>query len=295
MLNTQIQVLKQSELLGQQFNVYGKPDEPLFKAQDVAEILSLTNVSDVVSRVDNQERSKLNLGRQGETWFLTEDGLYEVLMQSRKPIAKDFKKGVKLILKQIRRTGGYMVSHADETPEQTMARALLLAQDTITRQKERMDMAERKAALLGSQNEALLQAGEAKDTEISLLRPKALFATAVETSGKSCLVGDLARIIKQNGIDIGQNRLFEWMREKSYLISRKGESYNMPTQTALVLGLFEVKKTVITKPDGTSLVTTTPKVTGKGQIYFVNKFLYGSNEAELERQRAEQSEKGGTK
>lgn len=109
-------VLKQTELLGQQFEVYGTPQEPLFKAQDVAAMLSLTNVSDMMKRVDEDEATKLNLGSQsGETWMLTENGLYEVLMQSRKPIAKQFKKGVKAILKEIRKTGGYIATTQEDT------------------------------------------------------------------------------------------------------------------------------------------------------------------------------------
>lgn len=107
MKENQIEVLKRTELLGQQFNVYGTLEEPLFKAKDVTDMLGLTNPREVMSRVDDDERCKLNLPRQGETWMLTEDGLYEVLMQSRKPIAKQFKKGVKEILKSIRRTGEF--------------------------------------------------------------------------------------------------------------------------------------------------------------------------------------------
>lgn len=119
-----------------------------------------------------------------------------------------------------------------------------------------------------------------------------MVAKVDETPEHSILVGELARIIKQNGVEIGQNRLFVWLREKGYLC-KKGEMYNQPTQKALQLGLFEIKKTVIQKPNGDSLVTTTTKVTGKGQIYFVNKFLYDSiNEAELAKQ-AEQAKKGG--
>jgi len=124
-------VLKRTELLGQQFEVYGTPQEPLFKAKDVATLLGLTNQRDFVKRVDDDELRKLNLpGQSGETWMLTENGLYEVLMQSRKPIAKSFKKGVKAILKEIRTNGGYLASHQDDTPEMIMARALQVAQST---------------------------------------------------------------------------------------------------------------------------------------------------------------------
>jgi prophage antirepressor-like protein len=113
-METKIQVLKSTELFGQQFAVYGTAENPLFVATQVAEMLSLTNVSDMIGRIDVEERSKFNLGRQGETWFLTEDGLYEVLMQSRKPIAKQFKKGVKDILKSVRKRGGYLTPEAVE-------------------------------------------------------------------------------------------------------------------------------------------------------------------------------------
>lgn len=113
---------------------------------------------------------------------------------------------------------------------------------------------------------------EAQQKQIDAMRPKALFADAVETSSRSCLIAELAKVLQQNGISIGQNRLFEWLRQNGYLCS-KGEYYNQPTQRAMELGLFEVKKTAITKPDGSVLVSCTTKVTGKGQIYFVNKFL----------------------
>lgn len=113
---------------------------------------------------------------------------------------------------------------------------------------------------------------EAQQKQIESMRPKAMFADAVATSDRSCLVAELAKILQQNGVNIGQNRLFDWLRKNGYLCS-KGEYYNQPTQRAMEMGLFEVKKTSITKPDGSVLVTTTTKVTGKGQIYFVNKFL----------------------
>lgn len=113
---------------------------------------------------------------------------------------------------------------------------------------------------------------EAQQKQIEALRPKALFADAVSTSDRSCLVAELAKILQQNGVSIGQNRLFEWLRKNGYLCS-KGEYYNQPTQRAMEMGLFEVKKTAINKPDGSVLVSCTTKVTGKGQVYFVNKFL----------------------
>lgn len=147
----QIQVLKQTELCGQQFTVYGSMQEPLFFAQDVAVMLQLTNVSDMVQRVDEDERSKFNLGRQGDGWFLTENGLYEVLMQSRKPIAKKFKKGVKAILKEIRKTGGYLSTTHEDTPELIMAKALRLAQATIEKRQRELEQVKECVALQAEQ------------------------------------------------------------------------------------------------------------------------------------------------
>lgn len=276
MKETKIEVLKTTELCGRQFKVYGTIAEPLFKAKDVALMIGHSDVSMMMRNVDEDEKVTSNvctLGGKQNVWMLTENGLYEVLMQSRKPIAKQFKKGVKAILKEIRKTGGYMVAKKDETPEEIMARALMVAQATIDRQKAQVMEAEKKAAQLTATNQGLTKQVEGLERSNAHLRPGATFAKAVETSEHSILVGELARIIKQNGVEIGQNRLFVWLREKGYLC-KKGEMYNQPTQKALDMGLFEIKKTVITKPNGKSLVTTTTKVTGKGQVYFVNKFLY---------------------
>lgn len=137
------------------------------------------------------------------------------------------------------------------TPEQIFARALKMADKTIESLK--------------SDNAALL-------ADNSRMKPKEVFADAVATSKTSILVGELAKILKQNGADIGQNKLFAWMREKGYLIKRKGSDYNMPTQKSMEMGLFEIKETSITKPDGSTHISKTTKVTGKGQIYFTNKF-----------------------
>ncbi|MDR0427091.1 MAG: phage antirepressor KilAC domain-containing protein, partial [Dysgonamonadaceae bacterium] len=145
------------------------------------------------------------------------------------------------------------------------------------------------------QNEAQAEMMEAKDKRLKSYLPKVTFATAVETSDRSVLVGELAKIIKQNGIEIGQNRLFQWLRDNGFLC-KTGESYNLPTQRSLNMELFEIKKTAITKPDGTTLVTTTPKVTGKGQIYFVNKLLYedaNRQGAEFQKKLEADRKKGG--
>ncbi|HBG1959208.1 TPA: phage antirepressor KilAC domain-containing protein [Clostridioides difficile] len=122
------------------------------------------------------------------------------------------------------------------------------------------------------EKEQLQLENQEKDRVIQLQQPKVLFADAVSASNNSILVGELAKLIKQNGVDIGQNRLFAWMRENGYLIKRKGEDYNIPTQKSMNLGIMEVKKRVINNPDGSTKVTRTVKITGKGQVYFVNKF-----------------------
>lgn len=274
-----------------------KSGEPLFCLADVCKALDLGNPSQVKQRlqkngvISNEVIDSMN--RPQLMNFITEPNLYKCIFQSRKKEAEQFQDWVcGEVLPSIRKSGGYMVARQDETPEQIMARALMVAKDTIDRQQAALKQSENKNYLLQCQNDALTSMNEGQQRHIKALMPGATFAKAVETSEHSILVGELARIIKQNGVEIGQNRLFQWLRDKGYLC-KKGEMYNQPTQKALQMGLFELKKTVITKPNGDSLVTTTTKVTGKGQIYFVNKFLYDAiNQAELAKQAA-QAKKGG--
>lgn len=271
--------------------------DPLFCLADVCKALDLGNPSQVKQRlqkngvISNEVIDSMN--RPQLMNFITEPNLYKCIFQSRKKEAEQFQDWVcGEVLPSIRKSGGYMVARQDETPEQIMARALMVAKDTIDRQQAALKQSENKNYLLQCQNDALTSMNEGQQRHIKALMPGATFAKAVETSEHSILVGELARIIKQNGVEIGQNRLFQWMRDKGYLC-KKGEMYNQPTQKALQMGLFELKKTVITKPNGDSLVTTTTKVTGKGQIYFVNKFLFDAiNQAELAKQAA-QAKKGG--
>lgn len=157
-------------------------------------------------------------------------------------------------IKEIMTTGVATISNDDE--------AIAYAMQVLNK---RLEQAKAEKAALEQKNAKLNE--EAKENA-----PKVLFANAVTTSQRSCLIAELAKILQQNGVNIGQNRLFAWMRGNGYLCS-KGQYYNQPTQKAMELGLFELKQTSITKPDGTVLVTTTTKVTGKGQVYFVNKFL----------------------
>lgn len=275
--------------------------EPLFCLVDVCKALGLTNPRQVKTTLsargvitnDTPTYNQHGALVMQQMNFITEPNLYKCIFQSRKKEAEQFQDWVcGEVLPSIRKSGGYMVARQDETPEQIMARALMVAKDTIDRQQAALKQSENKNYLLQCQNDALTSMNEGQQRHIKALMPGATFAKAVETSEHSILVGELARIIKQNGVEIGQNRLFQWLRDKGYLC-KKGEMYNQPTQKALQMGLFELKKTVITKPNGDSLVTTTTKVTGKGQIYFVNKFLFDAiNEKELAKQAA-QAKKGG--
>ncbi len=223
--------------------------DPLFVAKDVCSALGFEKPRNAVAQhVDKEDALKqgiLTPGGEQRMTCLRESGVYALIFGSKLDSAKAFKHWVTSeVLPTVRKNGGYMVAREDDSADTIMARALLIANDTMKRQQA---MIERQA-------------------------PKVLFADAVETSHRSCLVAELAKVISQNGVQIGQNRLFVWLRENGYLCTR-GEYYNQPTQRAIEMGLFEIKKTSITKPDGTILVTSTTKVTGRGQIYFTNKFL----------------------
>lgn len=237
---------------GNQLRTVVIDNEPWFVAKDVCEILEIKNPTDALKRLDSDERSRFNLGRQGETNIVNEPGLYTLILGSRKPEAKQFKRWITHeVIPSIRKHGAYM------TPEKI--EEVLTDPDTIIKL----------ATTLKEERQKRLEA----EKTIEQQKPKVLFANAVETSESSVLVGELAKILRQNGIDIGQNRLFRWLRENGYLIRQRGENYNLPTQYSMDLGLFEIKKRTINNPDGSVRVTRTPKVTGKGQIYFVNKFL----------------------
>ena len=249
----EIKVIDQREVLGVDFKIYGDFDNPLFLAKDVAEWIEHSNSRVMLDSVDENEkvvRNVYTLGGNQESWFLTEDGLYEVLMQSRKPIAKEFKKEVKAILKSIRKHGAYMTDSAIEEAISNPDFLIRLATELKNEKAARKELEEKRA----------------KD------RPKVLFADAVSASHTSILIGDLAKLLKQNGYNTGQNRLFEELRGRGFLM-KTGSSQNMPTQTAMERGLFEVKESTVVNPDGSVRVTKTTKVTGKGQQYFINLFL----------------------
>jgi len=247
-----LELIDQRKVLGKDFKVYGDTENPLFLAKDVAAWIDYdpNKVNEMVALVDDGEKLTETISWSGQgrkMWFLTEDGLYEVLMQSRKPIAKEFKKQVKKILKDIRRHGIYATDKVlDE---------MLTSPDFGIRVLTELKAEREKRTFL--------------EEKVKEDKPLVVFANAVETSKTSILIGDLAKILKQNGCDIGQNRLFEWLRQNNYLI-KGGSRKNMPTQHSMELGLFEVKESAIANPDGSIRVTRTTKVTGKGQIYFVN-------------------------
>lgn len=228
---------------------------PYFVGKDVAEILGYTNptkaLQDHVDSEDMTFNESLKLSRQSGAWLINESGLYSLILCSKLPKAKEFKHWVTSeILPTIRKHGAYMT---DSVIEQALTSPDFLIQ-LATQLKEEQ-----------AQRKALEQRVEAD-------RPKVLFADAVETSQTSILIGDLAKLIKQNGVDIGQKRLFAWMRDNGYLI-KSGSSTNMPTQRSMDMKLFEVKERSISNPDGSVRITRTTKVSGKGQAYFINIFL----------------------
>jgi len=236
---------------GNDVRTLNRDEQIWFAAPDVAKALELSNTTVAVSSLDDDERAKFNLGRQGDTNFISEPGLYKLIGASRKPAAKRFNRWVTHeVLPSIRKHGAYM------TPE-TIEKAIYNPDFIINLATQLKDEQAKTAALTADNEE---------------MKPKALFADAVATSHTSILIGDLAKLIRQNGVDIGQNRLFAWLREHGYLIG-SGDRRNMPTQRAMDLGLFDIKERTFQNPDGSVRITKTTKVTGKGQQYFINKFL----------------------
>lgn len=227
-------------------------DEPYFVGKDVADILGYTNPSKALAdHVDEEDKlnndSLSSLGQRGG-WLINESGLYSLILSSKMPNAKKFKRWVTSeVLPSIRKHGMYATEELLANPD-----LLISVAQELKAERERSKQLKQKIE---------------KD------KPKTIFADAVATSSTSILIGDLAKIIKQNGVDIGQKRLFSWLRENGYLIKRKGADWNSPTQKSMEMELFEVKETAITHSDGHVSVSKTTKVTGKGQQYFINKFL----------------------
>lgn len=225
--------------------------DPWFVGKDVAAALGFTNPRDAISThvfdEDKGVESIDTLGGKQKMTVINESGLYALVFGSRLKSAQRFKHWVTSeVLPAIRKTGSYQAPQGKEL----LALAVLEAQKTIEEQSK----------------------------AIERMKPKVIFANAVETSHTSILIGDLAKLLKQNGVETGQKRLFDWMREKGYLIKRKGSDWNMPTQKAMNMGLFEIKESTHIDGNGCNIVTRTPKATGKAQIYFVNKFVGGMSD-----------------
>lgn len=231
-------------------------NEPWFVGKDVADVLGYQNGSrDINRHVSEEDREKTMVfdGNQDkETILINESGLYSLILSSKLPKAKEFKRWVTAeILPTIRKHGAYM------TPEQI--ENVLTNPDTIIQLAQNLKAEQEKRRQL--------------ECKVEEDKPKVLFADAVATSKTSILIGELAKILKQNGVDMGQNRLFHWMRQNGYLIRRQGTDYNMPTQKSMEMKLFEIKETSITHADGHVSVSKTPKITGRGQQFFINLFL----------------------
>lgn len=242
--------------------------EPWFVAKDVCDILGMSNPSMAVTALDKDEVAQIDpkdyLGSENRSNqavnIVSEPGLYKLIMRSRKPEAHEFQRWVTHeVLPQIRRTGGYIPTTDADDDMTILAKAVMIGQRTMEQQKRKI---------------------AAQQTRIVELEPKARFADAVAASDGTCLVGELAKMLRQNGMDIGQNRLFRLLQADGYL-GKSGSNRNVPTQRAMDLGLFRIKETTVTHADGHTTVSRTPKVTGKGQRYFIDRY-WGRAQPSLE-------------
>lgn len=254
---TDLQIFKNPEF--GEIRTIEKNGEPWFVGKDVAAALGYSNTRDALDRhVDIDDKNTVvnpdgNRGNPNMT-IINESGLYSLVLSSKLPTAKKFKRWVTSeVIPSIRKHGGYL------TPDKL--EEVLLKPDTLIQLAQNLKAEQEKRKAL--------------EVKMEEQKPKVLFAESVEAAKTSILIGELAKLLKQNGINIGQNRLFEWLRNNGYLIRRQGSDYNMPTQRAMEMGLFEIKETTITHSDGHIHVSKTPKVTGKGQVYFVNLFVSG--------------------
>ena len=229
--------------------------EPWFVLKDCMSILDLGNPTETVKMFDDDEFSTAevidSIGRRQQAYIISEPGLYRLVMRSRKPEAKEFQRWVTHeVLPAIRKTGGYIPTTDADDDMTILAKAVMIGQRTMEAQKRKI---------------------AEQQTRIVELEPKARFADAVAASDGTCLVGELAKMLRQNGMDIGQNRLFRLLQADGYL-GKSGSNRNVPTQRAMDLGLFRIKETTVTHADGHTTVSRTPKVTGKGQRYFIDRY-----------------------
>lgn len=248
-----------------------KDGEVWFCLADICKILEIGNATDVKNGLSERGVDKIEVGvktgikhngtdaiQKIAMIFINEANLYKTIFRSRKPEAEKFSDWVTgEVLPSIRKHGGYIQNQENLSDEELMARALEVAQRKIA---EKNKLIEEQASKIQ------------KDT------PKVLFADSVSASNTSILVGELAKLLNQNGIKTGQKRLFSWLRENGYLM-KNTSSFNLPTQKAMELGLFEIKESTVINPDNSVRINKTTKVTGKGQLYFVNKFLGGLQDA----------------
>lgn len=273
---TSVQILKQQELLGKSFSVYGTSEQPLFLAKQIAEIIKVSNVSDLVSRIENDEKVlglTDTLGGNQQSWFLTEDGLYEILMQSRKPIAKQFKKGVKEILKEIRKSGGYMISSPDESPDVIMARALRLADLTLKRNAQRVAELEQDL----QQVEFKLQATEGEKQilarENSKMLPKAQYTEEVLQSTDTYTFTQVAKSLGLRSVYVLENLL------KDKKVIYKQSSQWMPMAQYAGRGYFTTRTHRYIKSDGSVGTTISTVITERGRAWIHYTFFKAEAQA----------------
>ena len=228
--------------------------KPYFMATDIAKALGYSRPNDAISahcRATVKHSTPIS-GKMQEVNFIPEGDVYRLIARSKLPQAEKFEKWVfDEVLPSIRKHGAYM------TPQKI--EEVLLNPDTIIK--------------LATDLKAEREHRMALETKIEQDKPKTIFADAVSSSKTSILIGDMAKLLRQNGIEIGQKRLFDWLRNNGYLIKRKGSDWNMPTQRSVEMGLFEIKESTHLDGNGCNITTKTSKVTGKGQVYFINKFL----------------------
>lgn len=229
-----------------------KDGEPWFVAADVCRALDIGNSSQAISRLDEDEKMNTLISNEGKKrgnpnmTVVNEPGLYTLILSSRKPEAKAFKRWITHdVIPSIRKYGGYIDGQEEMSDVELLSKALLIAKRQI----------------------------EERDKLIEEMEPAQIFTDAVSASENSIHVGDLAKLAKQNGVDTGQQRLFEWLRNNKFLIKKKGSDWNMPTQQSMERELFEIKETVFENSEGRTFTHRTPLVTGKGQVYFINKLL----------------------
>ena len=251
------------EFEGNKVRALADGDDVVFVASDIAKILGYRDADKLTRTLDDEEKGTRRIGTPGGTQTMTvisEPGLYKAILQRQtgrmeggitREFVKRFQRWVTHeVLPQIRKTGGYIPAGDADSDEDILAKAVLVAQKTI--EHKNRQIAE-------------------KDEHIKALEPKALFADAVAASDGTCLVGELAKMLRQNGLNIGQNRLFQLLRDDGFF-GKSGSNRNVPTQKAMDLGLFRIKETAVTHSDGHVTISRTPKVTGKGQRYFIERY-----------------------